>query len=148
MNKIFLSILIVYLPNSNYILINKFRIDWRNEAIVEIQNHLVKHPNCELQHLIPVLKEMNIYFAPNLKLPFKAKSLRDGQSMRVFINPNIKWIRDVAIVTLIHEATHLGNPAICGNDQFYTGNSVCSLFGKNQKRSIEITDVIREHLNL
>jgi hypothetical protein len=133
---------------------NKFNSEWRAEAIRIVEEHLVKHPKCDLKDIVPTLREMKIYSDPSMPAKFRAVMLHSESGPMIFINPNLEWDRDLAVLTFIHEALHAtkrNGRWICGpdrEDRNLTIHPSCILFGKIQFRSSDIDRDLREHLKL
>ena len=137
----------------------RFRGDYRATAIEVVQNHLEQHPDCDLKDTVQTLTDMQMFFS--MKIPgYKAGAFPRVGALypTVFINPDLKWTETEAIVTLIHESTHLTRRDgrwLCGDDNWtpatqetLKANPPCRLFGKVQYRSEDITRDIQEHLGL
>jgi hypothetical protein len=149
--------LVVFLVLSQVPIERSFDKIYRHKALEILQDHLKDHSDCDLKDLPDTISRMQ--FFSSLKMPFsmKAATFPDEKSIHpvVFVNSDIEWNIDDAILMIIHEATHntrRNNEWLCGSDK-YKGLKVnripvCRLFGNSQYSSEDIDKAIRKHLGL
>lgn len=137
----------------------QIRITYKPLAVKVMREHLIKHPNCQMKDALIVLERMSFHRTFSLRstemmgvYPDKENSLLYPT---VFVNPNYRgpWNDREIVIALLHESTHLiptKRDWLCGNDRsnrLMNNIPACSLFGKMQFKSHEITEAIEDHFS-
>ena len=137
-----------------------FRKDYRASAIALVAAHLERHRKCDLADVLPTLERMQLFFPPEMPSNRHAQAFPSvGHTQpNVFINADVEWNERRAVLTLIHESTHVTRRKgrwLCGPDRetpnnrrYLRDNPPCRLFGKTQYNTDDISRDLEEHLQV
>jgi hypothetical protein len=112
---------------------------YREDTLNKLDNHLVKHKDCELNNLYEIVERIEIVW-------FKGDNHTSAYFYegKIYINKNFWRTRKDAVITILHEVIHAYG--ICGEDVIKSDYPICHLFGKPVYYSTDITKHIEDHL--
>lgn len=135
-----------------------FRNQWRESTLRISREHLERHPSCDLRDLLSTIERAHFFRDDSFPTYIKAGVYVRGKDRDniinfpiIFINPHLQWSEREAVISIIHEASHVtwrNGKWVCGDDnkRYLTKVPVCLLFGGAQYKSDEITSTIEKHL--